>query len=1460
MANIFLDFTERKLRKMYNSFSGTLKHNIDFEKFVNLVCPEDIESTYTLYSPALEKRIIQPKNRFIVQNLVLIPQPLSTSEYYMPEGRTLMMQGQIECHYDTKYKYKFCVKSMQLIGNHEIPATEICCEITGTAKNALRDASWGKSDFSGRDYEESAIDMDVVESLFNHSITNAESAIATVGEWDEYLKFREYYIRNASSLSFHVDKCEAVKARMIRKEDYVRTLDDAPFLDGHKEFGKVKKDDFIYLNTAVPGDEECTVIKLSICEFKKDIDTDVYKRLRRLLRNQLQLCKNMPEEDDRDSRQSEKGLYIGPGNEIFIKWIETEIEPDYTALENECQQKLRSGKTSIEQACKRELEENIEKCRRDRERDLRAQLQIEYDKFAEDLDSTLESDIERNSDPMVIAKSNREAHRIAADRGLAIEDAMPLVDVAGLYRKRNEEKKKDKKAELDKKLKAELEDVIKKKRADEKARLEDKKKIEIEKLERSVDADMDARKRQLAADRTKRLTEVYLIGDRIETQKSLEGRSWVSLPYDEIRYDPMMDQLKINRQKETLEKLRSGKQLPNPMIAQYLFNPSSLPAVAVSIGEDDIEWENKRLNASQKDAVCKALSASGIFLIQGPPGTGKTTVIAEITAQLIKKNMRVLIASETHKAIDNAFEDIENLHLPQARLLRIAQKQDNKNTNRWRPELLTENFYNSIVDNLKRNIEEYEYFKEIRAEFDRTIAILRRQNSDLKNQRNKAGSLRHEITELTQKSNILSGKIGDLRYSNDILKNELIGLQNQIYSIEKLILDIPDDEYPQELIDFKRKVGELRDMPEYAILRAAQLDILMSTDPQELDREIFDLEQSGEKLDKERVVIKKEMEKCRDEIGDLMEDKEEEYLSLRQRLIDINNQINELKKRGLDIRRVGRNLQQLKVDDILDDRHRLRDLPQLLSCFKQRINDLVSASVSRLQKEVAMKKENIRRNKNQEGNLNNDLDSCNGQIKELSSDATFDKFRKAEREMEKALVDFFNRLSISAEYPKGNYDEALAIVSAEWSRRCNEFDNDKEILQAREGVLQSIRQYKQDGAIERDNKEHSMLEKLKDYVNIIGLTSTANYNNGDVDLDRMDIDVVIIDEVSKSSFLDLLRPMLYGKKVILVGDHMQLHPMYDLKHLRSNEYGQDDFDGLDENIITPRKNEEYTRLVQTCYFKELFENVPPYNKVMLDRQYRMHSEIMDINPFYHGKLRLGDPNLDMRKQHDMEITINGSEIISSDKHVLFVDCGESYESKTENSTSLINEGEADVVMALLHQIAMQTGAKNDLSVGVICTYGMQAAIIKRKMKNDKALSDLKKRVTERLIVSTVDDFQGDERDIIILSMVRNPTDWSKNKRKPGYNLDFIQEYQRINVAITRPRRLLIIVGAQDFLKKKALVDLPGENGIMEHDVPVFEKIISAINKHGRTIYMNDVVDTKEYKTRREYNNNKGKRK
>ena len=386
---------------------------------------------------------------------------------------------------------------------------------------------------------------------------------------------------------------------------------------------------------------------------------------------------------------------------------------------------------------------------------------------------------------------------------------------------------------------------------------------------------------------------------------------------------------------------------------------------------------------------------------------------------------------------------------------------------------------------------------------------------------------------------------------------------------------------------------------------------------------------------------------------------------------------------------------------------------------------------------------------------------------------------------------------------------------------------------------------------------------LYECVNVFGITCTSRdrftksqleelgkYGIGSVDIRTQGIDVVIVDEVSKSSFLDLLIPILYGKTVILVGDHRQLPPMYDLRHMRGS-----DFEGLDENIINKDINDEYTRLYEECFFKTLYEKVPEDFRVMLNRQYRCHSHIMEVfNHFYGGGkngLIVGTKQQDNEKEHNLTVKIDGITIIDPAHHIYFIDCDQKESSAYEGSTSKINEQEAEVAITLLkalnaaseeqiaqHKIRIDKakGVDERPSAGIICTYGDQAGLIKKKRKYQK-FNGFSEKQDERLIISTVDDFQGDERDIILVSMVRNPSG-------TRYDAEFIKKFERINVALSRARKLLIILGSRKFLTEAGVIDLPdlsGNSALDKKNFPVFREIIQTIDFRGRVLRAGDIL-------------------
>ncbi|MCC8015769.1 MAG: hypothetical protein LIO87_11360, partial [Eubacterium sp.] len=282
--------------------------------------------------------------------------------------------------------------------------------------------------------------------------------------------------------------------------------------------------------------------------------------------------------------------------------------------------------------------------------------------------------------------------------------------------------------------------------------------------------------------------------------------------------------------------------------------------------------------------------------------------------------------------------------------------------------------------------------------------------------------------------------------------------------------------------------------------------------------------------------------------------------------------------------------------------------------------------------------------------------SLQTEIELLNEDDSYYTYRRRQQDLRKEIVDFFSDFEILEEYPPDDYAAAIEIIARRWENIKLHQETLQQENESKIPMYKAIREYLSDEELLEEDRI-SYTKELFDNANVFGMTCTSRdyfsedsmhalreYQLGNINVRNVGIDVVIIDEVSKSSLLELMIPMLYGKTVILVGDHRQLPPLYDLKHMRRN-----DFDGLNPEIIDYDLNKQYQELYETCFFKTLFESVPDEYKIMLDKQYRCHSDIMDVfNHFYgtNGKgLSIGLSNQNDLKNHDLEIKNNGITLI-----------------------------------------------------------------------------------------------------------------------------------------------------------------------------------------------------------------------
>ena len=243
-------------------------------------------------------------------------------------------------------------------------------------------------------------------------------------------------------------------------------------------------------------------------------------------------------------------------------------------------------------------------------------------------------------------------------------------------------------------------------------------------------------------------------------------------------------------------------------------------------------------------------------------------------------------------------------------------------------------------------------------------------------------------------------------------------------------------------------------------------------------------------------------------------------------------------------------------------------------------------------------------------------------------------------------------------------------------------------------------------------------------------------------INQLDFDYVIIDEATQSFEPETLIPLSHNvKQFILVGDQNQLGP---------NTY-------IDKNLM------------DTNYDRSLFERLLINYKntdlfTFLNLQYRMHPQICEFSnqKFYNSEIKNGIKSKDRIGILDPVTFIN----VKGKEERIF--------------TSYQNELESEKVLEIYKLLKINN--IEDKKIGIISPYSGQTKLIRKKILGLNKIPDLK--------IASVDSFQGNERDYIIVSLSR-----TNNKNLSNFFLD----KRRINVTLTRARYCLIIIGNSDLL-------------------------------------------------------------
>lgn len=271
--------------------------------------------------------------------------------------------------------------------------------------------------------------------------------------------------------------------------------------------------------------------------------------------------------------------------------------------------------------------------------------------------------------------------------------------------------------------------------------------------------------------------------------------------------------------------------------------------------------------------------------------------------------------------------------------------------------------------------------------------------------------------------------------------------------------------------------------------------------------------------------------------------------------------------------------------------------------------------------------------------------------------------------------------------------------------------------------------------------EKKLIEQLLDAADVIICTLVASANSV---LDGRKFRTVVIDEAAQALEPAAWIPILKASRVILAGDPFQLPPT-----VKSQEAKKGGFDKT---------------LLEKCLIR-----LPSVN--FLDVQYRMNAAIMGFsNRWFYDNLLRAHPSVIDRQMP----------VLHDEKAIVFIDtagCGFDEKVHPENK-SRFNPEEFYVVREHLYAF-LQLFPYEKPSIGLLSPYREQVVWMKNDLENDEILRG------ENLTVQTIDGFQGQERDVMYISLVRSNT-----KSEIG----FLTDYRRMNVAMTRARMKLVVVG------------------------------------------------------------------
>lgn len=423
-----------------------------------------------------------------------------------------------------------------------------------------------------------------------------------------------------------------------------------------------------------------------------------------------------------------------------------------------------------------------------------------------------------------------------------------------------------------------------------------------------------------------------------------------------------------------------------------------------------------------------------------------------------------------------------------------------------------------------------------------------------------------------------------------------------------------------------------------------------------------------------------------------------------------------------------------------------------------------------------------------------------------TSSPTEEQLRAVEDTRRSLLLEITRRLALrDANRPAIRADVAALLVrvreEAELATR-----------PVRQGPDSVVREY----AAELANDAAAVRRAVLAYTPVYAATcqQAAGRQAGLAKADDLQYETVIVDEAARANPLDLLIPMSQARRrLLLVGDHRQLPHMVDEAILEELA------EGLEEESLA----EKAERAIQDSLFERLFTDLEtrpargePCRAITLDEQFRMHPALGDFvsAEFYDSKVRSPRPASDF--EHSLEpfggVPAAWIRVPSS--------LGEE-----DRGRSKSRESEASIIAEHLPRLMMSEPGRQ-MTFGVITFYSKQVQLIHKALvssgltesdgEGDFHIAEDWRWLTRpggetepRLEIGTVDAFQGREFDVVFLSVVRSNRLPDNTQKEKQSRYGHLMSSNRMCVAMSRQKTLLIAVGDPSLLRAPNAVDAIG---------------------------------------------------